>query len=89
MSLILNYESSGIGLTDEEASLPITAGGYTDHELPHCFRQQHRTKTSTNSLMATWILNINMAKNTNVASDGSTDYGHLSRRLNLENMNHS
>jgi hypothetical protein len=33
----LNYESAGINTTAKEIFLLITAGGSSDHELPHGF----------------------------------------------------
>lgn len=55
MSVILRYESSA-----KEASLSTAAGDSTDHGLPRGFQRQLGTLTSTSSLGAAQIVDINM-----------------------------
>lgn len=55
MSVILRYESSA-----KEASLSTAAGDSTDHGLPRGFQRQLGTLTSTSSLGAAQIVDIDM-----------------------------
>jgi len=47
MSLILNWESVAINITEEEACLPCTVSSSTDCGLPHSFWLWHGPQTST------------------------------------------